>query len=149
MAETIPIIDLFAGPGGLGEGFSALAAPARPAAFRIALSIEMEPWAHQTLALRSFFHQFPHGQAPAEYYAHIRGELMPISTPGSNALSGESLVAFLVPDPVLALISGFENPEMRFCRATPGRGLESGGNFRTGCTVQCAPPAHGCAVTAL
>jgi DNA (cytosine-5)-methyltransferase 1 len=74
-SASIPIIDLFAGPGGLGEGFSAFAAPARSAGFRIALSIEMEPWAHQTLALRSFFHHFPRGEPPADYYAHIRGEI--------------------------------------------------------------------------
>jgi DNA (cytosine-5)-methyltransferase 1 len=71
----IPIIDLFAGPGGLGEGFSAFVPRGRSAAFRIALSIEMEYWAHQTLSLRSFFHHFPRGEAPAEYYAHLRGEI--------------------------------------------------------------------------
>lgn len=71
----IPIIDLFAGPGGLGEGFSALGLPGRSATFNIALSIEMEFWAHQTLSLRSFFHHFPRGEAPAAYYAHLRGEI--------------------------------------------------------------------------
>jgi DNA (cytosine-5)-methyltransferase 1 len=35
----------------------------------------MEFWAHQTLSLRSFFHQFPDGGAPEEYYAHLRGEI--------------------------------------------------------------------------
>ncbi len=72
--RSIPVIDLFAGPGGLGEGFSAFSsAGARP--FRIALSIEMETWAHQTLELRSFFRQFPVGRAPREYYSHLRGEV--------------------------------------------------------------------------
>ena len=76
MAESsIPIIDLFAGPGGLGEGFSACAAHDGGRAFKIVLSIEMDYWAHQTLALRSFFHQFPKGDAPARYYAHLRGEI--------------------------------------------------------------------------
>jgi DNA (cytosine-5)-methyltransferase 1 len=73
--NSIPIIDLFAGPGGLGEGFSAFAPPGRSAGFSIALSIEMEYWAHQTLSLRSFFHHFPRGEAPAGYYAHLRGEI--------------------------------------------------------------------------
>lgn len=45
----IPIVDLFAGPGGLGEGFSSLAA------FRIAISAEMEHSAHATLRLRAFY----------------------------------------------------------------------------------------------
>lgn len=72
---SIPVIDLFAGPGGLGEGFSAFSLPDRSRPFRIALSIEMEEWAHRTLELRSFFRQFPVGRAPAQYYAHLRGEV--------------------------------------------------------------------------
>jgi DNA (cytosine-5)-methyltransferase 1 len=74
-AHSIPVIDLFAGPGGLGEGFSALAASDGSRQYRIALSIEMEEWAHKTLELRSFFHQFPGPNVPAEYYAHLRGEI--------------------------------------------------------------------------
>jgi len=73
--RLIPVIDLFAGPGGLGEGFSALASANGSHQFRIALSIEMEEWAHRTLELRSFFRQFPVGNAPDEYYDHLRGQL--------------------------------------------------------------------------
>lgn len=70
--ESIPIIDVFAGPGGLGEGFSALIVNnARP--FRIALSIEKDPVAHETLELRAFYRQFLIGEAPEEYYEHLRG----------------------------------------------------------------------------
>src|SRR5262245_17710659 len=69
-----PVIDLFAGPGGLGEGFSSLKEGARPA-FRIALSIEMEHFAHQTLELRSFFRQFSAANVPSEYYAFLRREI--------------------------------------------------------------------------
>jgi DNA (cytosine-5)-methyltransferase 1 len=74
-SQAIPVIDLFAGPGGLGEGFSAFSLPGRPRPFRIALSIEMEDSAHKTLELRSFFRQFPIGAAPIQYYAHLRGEI--------------------------------------------------------------------------
>lgn len=73
--QPIPVIDLFAGPGGLGEGFSAFRTRGKGRQFRIALSIEMEYWAHKTLELRSFFHQFPHREVPARYYAHLRGEI--------------------------------------------------------------------------
>jgi DNA (cytosine-5)-methyltransferase 1 len=69
-----PVIDLFAGPGGLGEGFASVASCGKPA-FRVALSIEMDPFAHQTLELRSFFRQFSPGKLPPEYYAFLRGEI--------------------------------------------------------------------------
>lgn len=45
----VPVIDLFAGPGGLGEGFSR----ARTVRFEIAASVEKDPMAHQTLRLRA------------------------------------------------------------------------------------------------
>ena len=48
----IPIIDLFAGSGGLGEGFSSIA---DGKAFNIIVSAEMEASAHKTLRLRSFY----------------------------------------------------------------------------------------------
>ena len=55
---TIDVIDLFAGPGGLAEGFASLD---EGRVFKIAVSVEMEASAHQTLTLRSF-------------YRHVRGE---------------------------------------------------------------------------
>lgn len=73
-STPFPVIDLFAGPGGLGEGFSTLSYRRRRA-FRIALSIEMEDTAHQTLELRSFFRQFSNGKIPAEYYELLRGKI--------------------------------------------------------------------------
>ncbi|TWT39851.1 Modification methylase BspRI [Thalassoglobus neptunius] len=70
----IPVIDVFAGPGGLGEGFSSFSAEGcNP--FRIALSIEKDTHAHQTLRLRSFFRQFARGKAPKIYYDVLRGDL--------------------------------------------------------------------------
>lgn len=70
----IPIIDIFAGPGGLGEGFSAYLNPKdKKKKFKIALSVEKDSYAHQTLTLRSFFRQFPHGQVPSDYYEFIKG----------------------------------------------------------------------------
>lgn len=71
-AMAIPVIDLFAGPGGLGEGFSSLRRDGS-AVFRIALSIECDVHAHRTLRLRAFYRQFPDGQAPEEYYQYLAG----------------------------------------------------------------------------
>ena len=69
-----PVIDLFAGPGGLGEGFSRYPLEGRKR-FKIGLSIEKEPSAHQTLMLRAFFRQFEEGSAPREYYDYLRSEI--------------------------------------------------------------------------
>jgi len=75
MTQPISIIDLFAGPGGLGEGFSSLRDNAGQRKFQIALSIEMEASAHRTLQLRAFYRQFPYGEAPPEYYDFLSGAL--------------------------------------------------------------------------
>lgn len=76
MRTITPVIDLFAGPGGLGEGFSRYPEYGSTN-FEIKLSIEMEKSAHQTLRLRSFFRQFhKNGQEiPEDYYCFIRGEI--------------------------------------------------------------------------
>ncbi|HRG88130.1 MAG TPA: DNA (cytosine-5-)-methyltransferase [Chitinophagales bacterium] len=71
----IPVIDIFAGPGGLGEGFSALTDKSGEQKFRIALSIEKETFAHETLTLRSFFRQFKRNQVPDAYYEFVKGNI--------------------------------------------------------------------------
>jgi len=65
---------LFSGPGGLGEGFSALKDSEGNSLFKIAISIEKEKSAHRTLKLRAFFRQFD-GDAPKEYYDFLKGKL--------------------------------------------------------------------------
>jgi DNA (cytosine-5)-methyltransferase 1 len=70
--SAIPVVDVFAGPGGLAEGFSSLEVGGRRA-FRIALSIEKDANAHRTLRLRGFYRQFK-GDLPEEYWALLRGE---------------------------------------------------------------------------
>ena len=75
MSKPIPIIDLFAGPGGLGEGFSRYPLGTKEKVFRIAVSIEKDPYAHKTLVLRAFFRQFPEDEAPEAYYQYLRGEI--------------------------------------------------------------------------
>lgn len=70
----IPVIDIFAGPGGLGEGFSALGSGGVPA-FKIKLSLEKDFNAHSTLRLRAFYRQFQKADVPDDYYKVLRREL--------------------------------------------------------------------------
>ena len=60
-------VDLFAGAGGLGEGFSR-------AGFEPALSCDADKFCAETLTLRHFLHSF-NGDIPSEYYSFLRGEL--------------------------------------------------------------------------
>lgn len=69
---AIPVVDLFAGPGGLGEGFSALRHSGTEP-FRLKLSIEKDPVAHETLRLRAFCRQFGLSGLPGAYYDLVRG----------------------------------------------------------------------------
>lgn len=71
----IPVVDLFAGPGGLGEGFASLPVDNNSAVFKIILSVEKDPVAHKTLELRSFFRQFSRKEVPEEYYQYLRGKI--------------------------------------------------------------------------
>lgn len=76
MPVSIPVIDLFAGPGGLGEGFAASKdKKSDHSRFKIAVSIEKEPSAHRTLTLRALFRQFPSGDVPECYFEFLRGGL--------------------------------------------------------------------------
>ena len=50
-------MDLFAGPGGLGEGFASLVEDGH-APFRIGISVEKEASAHRTLKLRAFLRKY-------------------------------------------------------------------------------------------
>ena len=70
----IPVVDIFAGPGGLAEGFSSLHHNDERF-FSVRLSVEKEIEPFQTLRLRAFYRQFAPGRAPQEYYQFLRNEL--------------------------------------------------------------------------
>lgn len=74
-SDSYPVIDLFAGPGGLGEGFASLRRPGDSSnyAFRTAISIEKDPLAHRTLQLRHFYREFKPDAAPGDYYQYLEG----------------------------------------------------------------------------
>jgi DNA (cytosine-5)-methyltransferase 1 len=66
MKQGYQVVDLFAGPGGLAEGFSAFQDGGGDRPFHVTLSIEKDRSAHRTLQLRAFLRQFE--EFPAEYY---------------------------------------------------------------------------------
>ena len=71
--NRVPVVDIFAGPGGLGEGFARFPYTKKGTrAFDVKLSIEKDPRAHQSLMLRSFRRQFEEGVVPSEYYELLR-----------------------------------------------------------------------------
>ena len=73
MSQAFKTVDLFAGPGGLAEGFAAIKDETGKRPYRIALSVEKEQCAFATLRLRSFFRQFE--DTPETYYAYISGKI--------------------------------------------------------------------------
>ncbi|MGE9990856.1 DNA cytosine methyltransferase [Paratractidigestivibacter faecalis] len=70
----IPVIDLFAGPGGLGEGFSSLLDESNKPAFQTIMSIEKDPQAHKTLRMRSYVRKILNddGSIPQVYLRYMR-----------------------------------------------------------------------------
>ena len=73
--HPFPVVDLFAGPGGLGEGFSILKNQRGNGVFESVVSIERDEFAHQTLHLRHFLRAFPDNTFPIEYYSYLAGEI--------------------------------------------------------------------------
>lgn len=68
MSANFGVVDLFAGPGGLGEGFASLRVDGH-ARFDIRISVEKEASAHRTLCLRSFLRKYSlrHGALPQAF----------------------------------------------------------------------------------
>lgn len=73
--KKIPVIDLFAGPGGLGEGFSSILDESGSRRFDVKVSIEKEEIAHRTLTLRALFRSFPKSRVPDCYYDYLHGSI--------------------------------------------------------------------------
>ena len=76
MPPSFGVVDLFAGPGGLGEGFASLIENGH-APYRIGISVENEIAAHRTLTLRAFLreHRRCHGALPAEFIEFHAGSI--------------------------------------------------------------------------
>jgi DNA (cytosine-5)-methyltransferase 1 len=75
MRDAVPIVDLFAGPGGLGEGFSSIKDSRGKAKFQIGVSIEKDPAAHATLLLRAVFRRLRDSGAIGSYMEFAEGRV--------------------------------------------------------------------------
>lgn len=75
--SAIPMVDVFAGPGGLNEGFSSLRDSVGDPVFETAASFELDPTACATLRLRAALRQAErqYGEYPEVYYRFLRGEI--------------------------------------------------------------------------
>lgn len=71
--SRFPVIDLFAGPGGLAEGFTAYVGDGPR--FDVTLSIENDLAAIKTLRLRKYFKSFNPDDVPDLYYQYVKGEI--------------------------------------------------------------------------
>lgn len=71
----IPLIDLFAGPGGLNEGFSHVRDSQGNRIFETVLSVERDHWAHQTLELRALFRHLDSDKSKRRYIEYISGAI--------------------------------------------------------------------------
>lgn len=98
--NAVPIIDLFAGPGGLGEGFSSLRDTDNKPVFQICMSVEMEKNAHDTLRMRSFARKIMKAddQFPKDYLNYIEDpsarnlQILQIAYPDEWASADEEAV---------------------------------------------------------
>lgn len=70
--RSMKVIDIFAGPGGLGEGFAAYGENGKTP-FNLSLSIEKDPAAHSTLLMRSFYRQLGTDNIPDDYWDYLKG----------------------------------------------------------------------------
>jgi len=72
--NDILVIDLFSGPGGLGEGFASYIANNKHP-FKIGMSVEKDPHAHMTLTTRAFYRLAKQKGCLDGYYQYLKGKL--------------------------------------------------------------------------
>ncbi|WP_019572093.1 DNA cytosine methyltransferase [Thioalkalivibrio sp. ALMg3] len=122
MNEQVPVADLFAGPGGLGEGFASL-----NDFFRIELSAECSPPAHKTLKLRAFKRALEaNGESLDDYYRYVHGQSkMPFSAATRGAWHHAEQEA-------LCVTLGQENDDKLFTNALDQRQFDSANGVMVG-----------------
>lgn len=74
MSSPFPLIDLFAGPGGLSEGFSSVRDRMGTPVYKAGVSIEMDVPAHATLSMRGLFRHLMRERCLDPYFDFVRGD---------------------------------------------------------------------------
>ncbi len=74
------VVDLFAGPGGLGKGFAECRSGSGTPRFRPVLSVENDRHAYETLRLRTFLRKFEDGLPDAYYQPVVKVGLSAVSS---------------------------------------------------------------------
>lgn len=93
---AIPLIDLFAGPGGLSEGFTSLRRPKSDERyFDISMSVEKDPFAVRTLRMRALFREL---QDSSGEYSKVLAETIRLRLKGK--LSYEQIFEFHADSPL-------------------------------------------------
>ncbi|WP_104490831.1 MULTISPECIES: DNA cytosine methyltransferase [Acinetobacter] len=73
--KDILVIDLFSGPGGLGEGFASYQNNIEEYPFKIGMSVEKDPHAHMTLTTRAFYRLAKQNGCLDNYYQYLNGKI--------------------------------------------------------------------------
>src|SRR6202789_225132 len=73
--ERYPVVDLFAGPGGLGEGFASYVDQEGKRKFESSIAIERDEFSYQTLLLRHFLRSFRDSEVSDDYYSFLSNRI--------------------------------------------------------------------------
>lgn len=92
-SSPIPVVDLFAGPGGLGEGFSRVTDEKGGRVFKTIISIEKDQYARQTLRLRAYYRHYRSlgEKLPDEYFQLIRADSLKAKIAALQSLSKDKV----------------------------------------------------------
>jgi len=105
--NTLTVVDLFAGPGGLSEGFW-------QAGFDVICSVEMDKWATETLKTRHIYHMLVKAGKVEEYNKYLYGEidrceLLKYCHRDSLAMNEAIIQEKMSPDTRIDILSRIEN----------------------------------------
>jgi DNA (cytosine-5)-methyltransferase 1 len=117
----IPVVDLFAGPGGLNEGFSKVTDSAGRRIFESVLSVEMDATAHLTLELRALYRNLRNDNLLAAYASYVQGRITRADLFSKSKTAGAAAAAEAMCATLGASASVDAEIENRIAKALTGR----------------------------